>query len=154
MVYNENQRPVGEISFHCYDENEKSASFNIKIQARYRGKGYAKATMDLMLDYYFNEFGGEVMIDEVINERGIRVLMSYGFEKVDKTEVGILLRLTKDKFNMYLHKIDTFLLEGRSEIEIYNLIYRYIAVKQFCRTLDFENGNYIDFAKSINIGNR
>ena len=99
LVYNENQRPVGEISFHCYDENEKSASFNIKIQARYRGKGYAKATMDLMLDYYFNEFGGEVMIDEVINERGIRVLMSYGFEKVDKTEVGILLRLTKDKFN-------------------------------------------------------
>ena len=51
-----------------------------------------------MLDYYFNEVGGEVMIDEVINERGIRVLMSYGFEKVDKTEVGILLRLTKDKF--------------------------------------------------------
>ena len=50
-------------------------------------------------NYYFNEFGGEVMIDEVINERGIRVLMSYGFEKVDKTEVGILLRLTKDKFN-------------------------------------------------------
>lgn len=99
LVYNKNQRPVGEISFHCYDENEKSASFNIKIQARYRGKGYAKATMDLMLDYYFNEFGGEVMIDEVINERGIRVLMSYGFEKVDKTEVGILLRLTKDKFN-------------------------------------------------------
>ena len=99
LVYNENQRPVGEISFHCYDENEKSASFNIKIQARYRGKGYAKATMYLMLGYYFNEFGGEVMIDEVINERGIRVLMSYGFEKVDKTEVGILLRLTKDKFN-------------------------------------------------------
>ena len=99
LVYNENQRPVGEISFHCYDENEKSASFNIKIQARYRGKGYAKATMDLMLGYYFNEFGGEVMIDEVINERGIRVLMSYGFEKVDKTEVGLLLRLTKDKFN-------------------------------------------------------
>lgn len=55
--------------------------------------------MNLMLDYYFNEVGGEVMIDEVINERGIRVLMSYGFEKVDKTEVGILLRLTKDKFN-------------------------------------------------------
>lgn len=52
---------------------------------------------------------------------------------------------------MYLHKIDTFLLEGRSEIEIYNLICRYIAVKQFCRTLDFENGNYIDFVKSINI---
>ena len=99
LVYNENQRPVGEISFHCYDENEKSASFNIKIQARYRGRGYAKAAMDLMLDYYFNEFGGEVMIDEVINERGIRVLMSYVFEKVDKTEVGILLRLTKDKFN-------------------------------------------------------
>lgn len=52
---------------------------------------------------------------------------------------------------MYLHKIDTFLLEGRSEIEIYNLICRYIAFKQFCRTLDFENGNYIDFVKSINI---
>ena len=51
---------------------------------------------DLRFD---NEFGGEVMIDEVINERGIRVLMSYVFEKVDKTEVGILLRLTKDKFN-------------------------------------------------------
>ena len=55
--------------------------------------------MGFKRNYYFNEFGGEVMIDEVINERGIRVLMSYGFEKVDKTEVGILLRLTKDKFN-------------------------------------------------------
>ena len=52
---------------------------------------------------------------------------------------------------MYLHKIDTFLMEVRSEIEIYNLICRYIAVKQFCRTLDFENGNYIDFVKSINM---
>ena len=60
-------------------------------------------------------------------------------------------QLTKDKFNMYLPKIDTFLMEVRSEIEIYNLICRYIAVKQFCRTLDFENGNYIDFVKSINI---
>ena len=51
---------------------------------------------------------------------------------------------------MYLPKIDTFLMEVRSEIEIYNLICRYIAVKQFYRTLDFENGNYIDFVKSIN----
>ena len=42
-------------------------------------------------------------------------------------------QLTKDKFNMYLPKIDTFLMEVRSEIEIYNLICRYIAILQNIR---------------------
>lgn len=78
--------------------------------------------------------------------------ISIYYKKYAKNELYYKIKqLTKDEFNMYLHKIDTFLLEGRSEIEIYNFICRYIAFKQFCRTLDFENGNYIDFVKSINI---
>lgn len=46
-----------------------------------------------------SELGGEVMFDEVMNEQGIGILMNYSFEKVVKTEIAILLRLTKVKFN-------------------------------------------------------
>lgn len=51
-----------------------------------------------MLDYYFNEFGGESMLDEVINIKGQQALIKFGFEEVKVTEQGVLFRMTKTNF--------------------------------------------------------
>ncbi len=62
---------------------------------KYRGYGYAKETVYLILDYYFNEFGGEVMFDEVMNETGIHVLTSYIFEKVSEMEARVFVKISE-----------------------------------------------------------
>lgn len=52
-----------------------------------------------MLDYYFNEFGGEVMLDDVANANGVQVLKKYGFEIISQSQTSTLLKLTKSKYN-------------------------------------------------------
>lgn len=52
-----------------------------------------------MLDYYFNEFGGKVMLDDGANVNGIQMLQKYGFEIMEKSEASTLLKLTKLKYN-------------------------------------------------------
>ena len=74
------------------------ADFNIKIYDHHRRKGYAKEAMRLMMDYYFNEFGGEILRDEVINEKGQQALSNFGFEMMMKTEQGLLFEMTKTRF--------------------------------------------------------
>lgn len=54
--------------------------------------------MFLMLDYYFNEFGGESMLDEIIHIKGQQAIVKFGFEQVKVTEQGILFRMTKTNF--------------------------------------------------------
>lgn len=61
-------------------------------------------------------------------------------------------QLSGNNFSKFRNKINSFLSEGRTEIEVYNIITRYIAIEPYCRTLDFENGDYIDFVKSIKKG--
>lgn len=98
LIYNNQNKVVGEVSFHRFNSDEKSAEFNIKIYDSQRGNGYAKEATFLMLDYYFNEFGGESMLDEVINIKGQQALIKFGFEEVKVTEQGVLFRMTKTNF--------------------------------------------------------
>lgn len=97
LVYNQAE-VVGEVSFHRFDKICKMADFNIKIYDHHRGKGYAKEAMRLMMDYYFNEFGGDVLRDEVSNEKGQCTLSNFGFEMIMKTEQGLLFEMTKTRF--------------------------------------------------------
>lgn len=52
-----------------------------------------------MLAYYFNEFGGKVMLDDGANVNGIQMLQKYGFEIMGQSEASTLLKLTKLKYN-------------------------------------------------------
>ena len=87
LIYAEDV-PVGEISFHRYDAETKTANFNIKIEAKHRRKGYAKVALALFKNYFFNEFGGEELSDEVTSPSGIKTLKKLGFELI-KTKNGI-----------------------------------------------------------------
>lgn len=102
LIYNHENNPVGEVSFHGYDREEKSANFNIKVQYKYRGNGYAKEAMELMLNYYFYEFGGEVIFDDVINVNGQRALSKFGFEIVSEFEDEVSFEMTKDRFTQLM----------------------------------------------------
>ncbi|MFD3157727.1 GNAT family N-acetyltransferase [Haloimpatiens sp. FM7330] len=99
LIYNNENKVVGEVSFHRYDEENKVAEFNVKIESKYRGRGYGKEAIKLVLNYYFYEFGGQVMMDEVINENGIQTLKKFGFEVVSQTENSTVFRMTKKRFN-------------------------------------------------------
>lgn len=109
LIFNEENKPVGEVSFHQYDKIAKTAEFNIKIAYDQRGKGYASEAAKLMLDYYFNVWNGEIMRDSIAasNTLGQKALLHLGFEKVHSTEEICLVALTKEKFNRtYKQEVD------------------------------------------------
>lgn len=101
LIYDKEDNKVGEISFRKDEEHSKKAMFNVKIKWEYRGKRYAKAAMDLILDYYFNQYGGEIMEDNIAieNINAQKIFLTYGFEHVTTNEEEFLVRLTKDNFN-------------------------------------------------------
>lgn len=98
LIYNKQNKPVGEVSFHRFNQIKKSAELNIKVQNKYRRKGYGKEALKLLLEYYFNEFGGEVITDEVINIKGQRALAKFGFEIISKSEYRVSFKMTKEGF--------------------------------------------------------
>lgn len=98
LIYDTQDNPVGEVSFHGYDSATKIARFNVKIQHRFRNKGYGSEATRLMLEYYFNEFGGQVMMDTVGNDNGQNAIAKIGFEAIRKHGSEITYRLTKENF--------------------------------------------------------
>ena len=49
-------------------------------------------------------------------------------------------------------KIDEFYQQGIKPDRIYNLMSQYIDLKPYCRTLDVQNGDIIEFVKAVKIG--
>lgn len=106
LIYNYDDLPVGEVSFHGYDEKSRSAELNIKIHSKHRGRGYSKEALSLLLEYYFFEFGGMIMTDEVINENGCQALTKYGFDIASRTSCSTNFVLTRDNFEgLYIKNI-------------------------------------------------
>jgi 8-oxo-dGTP pyrophosphatase MutT (NUDIX family)/RimJ/RimL family protein N-acetyltransferase len=104
LIYTLDDVPVGEVSFHRFDDKEGKADFNIKVQSMYRGKGYAKEAIQLLLGYYFYNFGGQVIYDNVANANGQKVLHNFGFEVVSKTGSEVLFIMTKERFMALLNE--------------------------------------------------
>ncbi|WP_297639388.1 GNAT family N-acetyltransferase [uncultured Clostridium sp.] len=98
LIYNNKDIPVGEVSFHGYDLITKTARFNIKVHSKYRGLGYGREATSLLLEYYFQEFGGNIMMDNINNEKGISLAKKLNFEQIGKSRDGVICRITKEKF--------------------------------------------------------
>lgn len=81
LIYTYEDIPIGEVSFHRFDQEKCLAELNIKIAYKYRRKCYAKEAIRLLLDYFFYDFGGEVRVDKVAikNKAGQKLLKDYGF---------------------------------------------------------------------------
>ncbi len=101
LIYTMDDVPVGEISFRKPEIYSKTACFNIKVEFTHRSKGYGHEAMDLILNYYFNEYGGEIMEDDIslLNITGQKALLKYGFSHIPTYKDVFLVKLTKEKFN-------------------------------------------------------
>lgn len=98
LVYNIEDIPVGEVSFHGYDSATKIARFNIKIQGKYRRQGYGKEAIRLLLEYYFLEFGGQIMMEKVLKKYPKEIESTYGFQIVRQDRGETTYRISKESF--------------------------------------------------------
>ncbi len=101
LIFNDQNEPVGEISFHRLNFNNMTAEFNIKIASIKQGRGYAKKAMIVFLDFFFNQFGGNNIIDDLAlgNDRGQKVLVDFGFEHDPSINTVFRLRMSRERFN-------------------------------------------------------
>jgi RimJ/RimL family protein N-acetyltransferase len=101
LIINDQDEPVGEISFHHFDQENGTAMFNIKVLRSEQGKGYARSAMTQFLNHFFNEVGGECMLDDVglENRIGQEVLMRFGFFRNPGFADVCRLQITRDEFN-------------------------------------------------------
>ena len=116
LIFNEQGTPVGEISFHRWRPEEKTAELNIKILARHRRRGYARDALGVFLEYFFGEFGGEVMIDDVApdNRAGRHLMATMGFRHDTERTAVYRMRMTKRMFTALHGKPDKRARRARS----------------------------------------
>jgi RimJ/RimL family protein N-acetyltransferase len=101
LIYDAANQPIGEISFHRLVRETMTADFNLKIKHSERGKGYARQAMRLVFDYWFGEFGGKVMNDDVAldNNAGQQALLKFGFEHDASITENFRLVLTREHYH-------------------------------------------------------
>ncbi len=98
LVYDLNENPIGEVSFHGYNSATKVARINIKIHYDNRRNGYGEEALRLLLEYYFFEFGGEAIIDSTTTSAGKALLKKIGFEELNNFRNQGTYKLTKKRF--------------------------------------------------------
>ena len=74
---------VGCIDIYDYDEFNSRAGFGILIDEKYRGKGYAKNAIELLLDYCFNTLLLNQIYSLILatNAESLFLFESLGFER-------------------------------------------------------------------------
>jgi RimJ/RimL family protein N-acetyltransferase len=94
--------PLGEASFHRYDPVTKTAELNIKIEAGKRYLGHGPEGLRLLLNYFFGEFGGEMMLDPIAfnNTNGLKAIKRFGFELDYSRKDVFMLKMAKQRFYM------------------------------------------------------
>ncbi|MGG5462595.1 GNAT family N-acetyltransferase [Clostridium sp. B9] len=98
LVFDYNDNPVGEASFHGYDSVTKTARLNVRIENAYRNLGYGSEAVQLILECFFNEFGGLYMLDTVSIEGNRERLEKIGFKLMYRNKDGYSYRLSRDDF--------------------------------------------------------
>lgn len=96
----ENSECFGEASFQYTDITVKRAMLNLKIKAGHRGQGIGSEALELLLEQYFEIFGGLVMEDCIApaNERAADWLKARGFRETGRDADGIHLELGLEEY--------------------------------------------------------
>lgn len=100
LVLDQDDAPVGEISFHHWDREQRSADLNVKVLAVSRGHGYAKDALRTLVTFFFGRVGGHLMADDVAlaNRAGQQLLASVGFEKDERVSDVCRMIMTKQLY--------------------------------------------------------
>ncbi len=83
--------PVGDVALY-YDDNEKGYCISIVIEYKYRGYGYSKEALELLLEVAFNELNAEKVFDNFPKERksAEKLFNNLGFKRVSDEIVELL----------------------------------------------------------------
>lgn len=108
LIFNQEDIPVGEVSFHGWVQQERSARLNIKVLAAHRGHGYGKDALRTFLTFFFGSVGGRVITDNVglENQGGQRLLRSTGFEQDTGFSDVCMLIMTNEMHTARSEKLD------------------------------------------------
>lgn len=98
LVYNYDDKPIGEASFHGYDSATQMAELNIKIKKQFRTKEIVEEAIKLIIEFYFYEFCGSVLIEKTPEGYYYDSLISLGFQVIDKGREFYTLKLTEGEF--------------------------------------------------------
>ncbi len=130
LIYDLEDNPVGEVSFHGYNSATKVARINIKIHYKYRRRGYGEEALRLLLEYYFFEFGGQAIIETVKTTESKALLKKIGFEELNNIRNERTYKLTKNKF--ISRKVN-------AQIKIGILLYNNVNVAEYSLIFDIFN---------------
>lgn len=99
LVFDPAGSPCGEISFHRWNEELRTADLNMKIIAASRGNGYAADALNTFLRFFFEKVSGAILFDDVAKENtaGQHLLRNRGFLEEQKPD-GCLFRYTEKMF--------------------------------------------------------
>lgn len=100
LVLNEAGECAGEASLHGHDASAGTARLNLKIAARYRGRGYGREAALLLLHHFFHELKGRAVTDDIApgNLPAQKLFLDLGFERLPEREDVFFVRLGKDGF--------------------------------------------------------
>lgn len=100
LIFDKDDTPVGEISFHEWNPQDRTAKLNLKVQAFHRRRGYAKDALRAFLGYFFDRLGGESITDDIAlpNAAGRHLLASVGFQEDTDVSHVHRMRMTREVF--------------------------------------------------------
>jgi RimJ/RimL family protein N-acetyltransferase len=100
LIFNQDDVPVGEVSFHNWDPARRSANLNVKVLAAHRGQGHARDALHALLSFFFVRVGGQLMTDDValVNRPGQGLLASIGFERDNTVEDVCRMAITRENY--------------------------------------------------------
>ena len=103
LILNKEDIPVGEISFHSWDPDKRTAELNVKVLASHRGHGYAKDALRIFLEFFFRRVEGCVMTDDVAVRAVETAAVVFAVEPVSRLRQFIRKRAEqKDLNNLYV----------------------------------------------------
>lgn len=100
LILNGNAKLIGEICFHHFNSEDRSARLNIKVHAEQRGRGYGKDALVTFLAFFFRKVGGRMMTDNVgiNNHLAQHLLLSCGFEIDECCSDVCMMVMTRDMY--------------------------------------------------------
>lgn len=93
---------VGEVSIH-FDTSQEKYIVGVVIEAKYRGKGYAKEALCLLAEQAFNKMGLNSIVDNFPSDRvsAEKIFTSVGFVRISDE----LMELTKERYHTLYSKL-------------------------------------------------
>ena len=97
---NENDIPIGEISFSRFKSETGNSELDITVKSKYRRRGFGRESLMLLCDFYFIDFGGELLECKIEkdNAAGENMLVNFGFSKQKASEPDLVYSLKKTDY--------------------------------------------------------